>query len=267
MYRWRLKLITPWGEPTRRRHGERDSTIDHAWVTATLPYRYWGDLGYEGSDHRAQLIEITTSLPARRQRAAEAPGWSWNLIDRDLVATEAKGLHLPPTSLDSPDRIDEAVDYLTAQLTHIADVSTPRRKASQGRGEPWWDTEVHDALHQTRSARRQYAASSTEPNWRSLQDACTKQLRTIKNAKTRSWRGALDDASRDTRQLWRLERWARLRSHLPPEPLSLPPLQGGTSESLATSHTDKASVLARRFFPHSDADLSDVHLNLQDDSY
>jgi hypothetical protein len=36
--RWKLKLITPWGEPTRRRHGDRDSTIDHAWVTSTLPY-------------------------------------------------------------------------------------------------------------------------------------------------------------------------------------------------------------------------------------
>lgn len=175
-YRWRLKLITPWGEPTRRRHRERDSTIDHAWVTATLPYRYWGDLSCEGSDHRAQLIELTTPSPARRHRAAEAPGWSWNSMDRDLVAIEAKGLHLLPTSLDSPDQIDEAVDYLTAQLTHIADVSTPQRKASQGRGEPWWDAEVHDALHHTRSARRHYAASLTEPNWRSLQDACTQQL-------------------------------------------------------------------------------------------
>jgi hypothetical protein len=189
-------------------------------------------------------------------------------MDRDLVAIEAKGLHLPSISLDSPAQIDKAIDYLTAQLTHIADTSTPRRKVGYGRGEPWWDNEVHEALHQARSARRQYAASATDPHWRSLQDACTHQLRTIRNAKTRSWRGALDDASRDTRQLWRLEHWARLRSHIPPEPLSLPPLlQGGAGEPLATSHADKAAVLARRFFPHSAADLSDINLDLQDDSH
>jgi hypothetical protein len=219
--RWKLRLITPWGEPTRRRHRERDSTIDHAWVTATLPSRYQGDLGYEGSDHRAQLIEITTLSPASRQRAAEVPGWSWDSIDREIVAIEAKALHLPLLSLDSPAQIDEAIDYLTAQLTRIADVSTPQRKVSHGRGEPWWDNEVHEALHQARSARRQYAASPTEPHWRSLQDACTHQLSTIRNAKTRSWRSALHNASRDTRQLWRLERWARLRSHIPLNP-SLP---------------------------------------------
>jgi hypothetical protein len=119
-------------------------------------------------------------------------------MDRDLVAIEAKGLHLPPISLDSPVQIDEAVDYLTAQLTRIADISTPRRKVSYRRGEPWWNNEVHEALHQARSARRQYAASPTEQHWRSLQDASTHQLSTIRNAKTRSGRGALDDVSRDT---------------------------------------------------------------------
>jgi hypothetical protein len=265
---WRLKLITPWGEPTRRRHGERDSTIDHAWVTASLPYRYWGDLGYEGSDHRAQLIEITISPTERRQRAAEAPGWSWNSMDRDLVATEAEGLQLPPEPLDSPTRIDAAIDSLIAQLTHIADVSTPRRKASQGRGESWWTGEVHEALHHARLARRQYARSPTANHWRILQEACNTQLRTIKNAKTRSWRNALNEASHDTRQLWNLERWARLRSYQPPEPISLPPLrQSVDDESPATSHSAKASVLARRFFPHSVADLSDVQFDLQDDSH
>jgi hypothetical protein len=102
----------------------------------TLLSRYQGDLGYEGSDHYAQLIEITTSLPAYHQRAAEAPGWSWNSIDRDLVAIEAKGLHLPLISLDSPAQIDKAIDYLTAQLTCIADVSTPQHKVSYRQGEP-----------------------------------------------------------------------------------------------------------------------------------
>jgi hypothetical protein len=126
------------------------------------------------------------------------PGWSWNSIDCDLVAIEAKGLHLPLISLDSPAQIDEAVDYLTAQLTRITDVLTPWHKVSYRQGEPWWDNEVHEALHQACSAHRQYTASLTELHWHSLQEACTHQLSTIQNTKTRSWRGALNDASQDT---------------------------------------------------------------------
>ena len=51
--RWQLTLRTPWGEPTRQQYNERDSTIDHAWVSAPLQCTYRGDPGYEGSDHRA----------------------------------------------------------------------------------------------------------------------------------------------------------------------------------------------------------------------
>jgi hypothetical protein len=64
------------------------------------------------------------------------PGWSWSSIDRDVVVAEAEGLYLPPTPLDTLTRIDEAVEYLTSQLTCIADTSTLQRKASQGHGEP-----------------------------------------------------------------------------------------------------------------------------------
>ena len=117
-------------------------------------------------------------------------------MDRDLVATEAKGLHFPGP-LNSPAQIDEAVDSLTAQLTNIANISTPRRKASYGRAEPWWDRTVLEAIHQAREARRRYAATPTEPHWRDLQRACTHQLHTIRNAKTKSWRSALQTASND----------------------------------------------------------------------
>ena len=267
-HQWQLTLQTPWGEPTRQRHNEQDSTIDHAWVSASLQCTYYGDPGYEGSDHRAQLIEILTTPPTRQQRATEAPGWSWTMMNRDLVAIEAKGLHFPGP-LDSPAQIDEAVDSLTAQLTNIANISTPRRKTNYGRAEPWWDSTVTAAIQQAREARRRYAASPTEPRWRDLQRACTHQLHTIRDAKTKSWRSALQTASNDQRELWNLERWARLRSHQPPEPISLPPLrQSNDADSpVATSHQEKATILARRFFPDSVADLSDVDLDLQDSQY
>jgi hypothetical protein len=189
-------------------------------------------------------------------------------MDRDIVAAEAEGLQ-PLGPLNSPNQIDEAVENLTNQLTRIADVSTPRRKASQGRSEPWWNGQVSEAINKARKARREYVASRTEPHWRALQEASKNQLTIIKDAKRQSWRNTLDEASRDPRQLWNLERWARLRSHLPPEPLSLPPLRLSSDDAapVASSHSAKAAALAQRFFPQSVADLSDIQLDFQDESH
>ena len=66
--RWTLSLATPYGEPTRVRQGQRDSTIDHAWASESLQVTYLGDPGYAGSDHRAQLIRIegAPSMPKDR---------------------------------------------------------------------------------------------------------------------------------------------------------------------------------------------------------
>jgi hypothetical protein len=53
--------------------------------------------------------------------------------------------------------------------------------------------------------------------------------------------------------LWRLEKWARSRSHAPSTPPLLPPLRrpDGTH---ATHVDDKAEVLSRRFFPTPNAE-------------
>jgi hypothetical protein len=56
MLRWNMELHTPFGEITRRKHGQRISTIDLAWATIGLPIRYYGNIGLEKSNHKAQLI-------------------------------------------------------------------------------------------------------------------------------------------------------------------------------------------------------------------
>ena len=44
-------------------------------------------------------------------------------------------------------------------------------------------------------------------------------------------------------------------------------LNGDDATQIAVSHSDKAAVLAQRFFPQSNADLSDVRLDLEDNSH
>ncbi len=50
--RWKLSLMTPYGEPTRIRHGQRSSTIDHCWADEGAGATYRGPTELEGSDHR-----------------------------------------------------------------------------------------------------------------------------------------------------------------------------------------------------------------------
>ena len=45
--------------------------IDHAWASPLLQGRYRGELGYEGSDHHGQLVEITTV--EQQQAPSEVP--------------------------------------------------------------------------------------------------------------------------------------------------------------------------------------------------
>src|SRR6185437_1352674 len=58
---WGLQLITLYGTPTRRFQRQRNSTLDHAWVSAPneAPIAtYEGEGDYEGSDHRPQIIAL-----------------------------------------------------------------------------------------------------------------------------------------------------------------------------------------------------------------
>ena len=57
-------------------------------------------------------------------------------MDPEIVAIEASQIAIPE-SITSADQLDTAVDSLTAQLVRIADATTPKYKASRGRGEQW----------------------------------------------------------------------------------------------------------------------------------
>jgi len=118
---------------------------------------------------------------------------------------------------------------------------------------------IERAVSNTRKARRQYQSDPSDYNWELLTQACKDQAREIQRAKTGSWRRVLAEASKDSRKIWALEKWARVQSHAKPAPLALPPLRRAVdSEPVAFSHTEKAQLLAERFFPSPEADLADI---------
>jgi len=133
--RWNLTLHTPWGEPTREARGDRPSTIDQAWVSRRIRCEYRGRADITGSDHYPQLIYLCDEATTTQPRAPPE-GWSWPMMDRSIVKAEAVHIACPQT-ISTPDELDQAADELVAQLTRIADASTPRRKANYGHGSPW----------------------------------------------------------------------------------------------------------------------------------
>jgi Reverse transcriptase (RNA-dependent DNA polymerase)/Endonuclease-reverse transcriptase len=261
--RWGLDLATPWGEPTRRRNtdrrDDRDGTIDHAWHTNTLRVSYEGPLDYAGSDHAAQLVKVVDLASAQRPRCAPR-GWTWALMDKTLVQAEARNLHIGEQSdLNNPEALDRAVESLITQLHRIADLSTPRRKTNYGEGEPWWTREVDAAVKAASAAQRRYYAVPSPHTRDELQAAIRAQRSAIREARTRCWRLAVARASKTPKTLWGLQRWARLRSHAPQDPPTLPPLRDNEdAPQTAYSHSEKAEMLAARFFPNPEADLGDI---------
>jgi hypothetical protein len=258
--RWGLELATPWGETTRFRHDQQDSTIDHAWASHDLRVRYEGDAGLTGSDHISQLVRVELAEGAQPLREPPA-GWSWALLDKKaaaaLAATTIKAID--PERIYGPDDLDLALENLFSQLTLVADGSTPRRKSQHGVGAPWFTRQVKEAIAEARTCQRRYLAARSQHNWAQLQRANQQKTREISRARTLHWRRGLAEASKEPKKLWKLAKWARSKSHTRPDDATMPTLgrrEGEAPES--QTHAEKAEVLSERFFPSPPADLSDL---------
>lgn len=259
---WNLSLRTPWGEPTRiGRPGERDSTIDLAWASEDLKATYRGAAEYTGSDHVPQLLDVDTGAPQlddQQCRNHHAQGFSWSRFDPTIAAADARTwirLHGP---LQTADDIDRAADQLIAQLTRIAEASAPRRLPNKGKATPWWNREVAESVKAARKAEREYRRHRSQARYIAAKQAQKQKAKAIRKAQREKWRQTVEAASTDNRLLWTLARWGRLRSHTPTTAASIPALGRTEGNPTATTHEEKAQLLAERFFPAPEADLSDI---------
>ena len=115
---------------------------------------------------------------------------------------------------------------MISDLDEIAALkAVPKRARVFAARPPWWSREVAIAQAQSRRARRRYSNSAAE--WGAMQDAEGNEKRVTSEAARKSWRESAEEASKKPTSFWALERWARLRSGLPPQPLHLPELIDG----------------------------------------
>lgn len=246
--RWDLELLTPKGETTRLQRGnrqERDSTIDHIWASPGARATYIGPMDLPGSDHLPQVAEISHKpLP---EVDPELQRYDWKKMDASLLALIIRRYRQPPT-ITTEGQCRAEWNRLTTFLQRAAADTTPRLKRSRGRRAAWWTREVQEAVRAARRAERRWRAHRSHLHHNELEAATREKVRVVALAKAQAWRNVVAEASTKQKLLWSLERWARTRSHTTPDPVKIPALttEEGTK---ASTHEEKAEVLAARFFP------------------
>jgi hypothetical protein len=115
---------------------------------------------------------------------------------------------------------------------------------------------VAQAVHNTRLARRRWHRHETEAAWEDFVAAQRAKQRIIARAKQAYWRNSLHDASSSPQGIWNIARWARTKSHLPPNPPRVPTLHRG--DTITSTEQEKVELLCDRFYPNTQADLEDV---------
>jgi hypothetical protein len=124
----------------------------------------------------------------------------------------------------TPEDINAIFDKLIQELTIIADLLTSRRKPGIGKGCPWWCLAVNDAIIKVKRDYRSYLVAFTNFRWQNYRTAVALEKSTVEKAKANSWRRAVAATAHKQKDLWKLEKWARFRSWIPPESITIPPL-------------------------------------------
>ena len=158
-------------------------------------------------------------------------------------------------SIDSTSEADAFTEELLVAIQSSANDSAPWAKPSE-ESKPYWNKDCENALATGKYLHRIWKDARTEETWRTWMKAVDCTSKVIRSAKTAYWRKVTHEAS-DTKDLWRLAKWARTCSGRPRQPPQFPALQ--QEGRVATTFEEKAGALSEKFFPPPEAaDLSDI---------
>ena len=146
-----LALASPKGGVTWEARGQ-SSTIDLTFLSPRLREQIVRCEIREDLDFGADHYPISTSLLLRTIQVSPVPRRSWKRMD--LEAVQAGAAYLPrPPALTTPDKLDDYIQGLIQAIQRLIDQTVPWAKPSSY-GQPWWTTEVQDAVQEERTLRR-----------------------------------------------------------------------------------------------------------------
>lgn len=249
-----LSLASPQAVPTWEARG-LSSTIDLTFLTSNLQERVCQcqvrtDLDF-GSDH----YPISTYIIMESVRLPYQPRRCWKRMDHDIVSAGAVYTPAPPTFRTAQD-IDNYTATLTRFTQELVDQAVPWSKPSSY-GQPWWTTEVQEAVQAERLARRRQ-------DWDAYHTASRTKARTIHQAKRKCFREMIHEATQGD-GIWGLARWGRASEG----PAALPIMPDLiTDTGTARSIPEKADALRTKFYPEVQADITDIQdTTFQDNTF
>jgi hypothetical protein len=252
MEAFQLELITPAGLITREKNQQR-STLDLAISTFNIAQRANHQIlqGLHGSDHLPLETIITGHAPVHEQSSTRR---CWKRIDTEKLKELATQILRPETGL-TPVGIDVYVTALIKQIQGFVEETVPIARPSP-KATRWWNQDIKQAVQEERQAYRKWKHTNTESDWQALTSARLVKTQSITSAKRDDWRKGVQEAAAAPDGLWRLAKWARTKSYLPPESRKIPDLQ--TQEGPARTTTEKAKAFQARFYPTTHPDLTDL---------
>jgi hypothetical protein len=182
-----------------------------------------------------------------------------------MVLAGAQWLQVPSWELATAWEIDSYSDYLVGFIQELISQTVPYKTPST-HAQSWWTLEVSKAVTTERRTHRQWSLNRTEQNWDNYIAASKAKRQRIASAKQAFWRKSVHEAAVSSGGIWKIAKWARTKSHLPPEPPKMPELQW--KRRCYSTVQGKAQALSERFYPVTEADLEDItDKEFQEDLY
>lgn len=252
-----LQLLSPRGVPTREKHGNRSSPLDLTLATPSISRKIVScevDRDTAGSDH----LPVTTILKlAHETRRKPTTRWNFKMLNSELVEHGAKVIEaeLHNLQLNTTTEVDYYCHQLVQKTQSLVEETVPVANPTTY-AKPWWNSTISAAIRNERQLKRQWRNTHTQRAWDDAISATAVKKKLIKEAKRAHWRASVHEAATTGEGIWRIAKWARTKSQLPPEPTKMPDLNW--NDKVYCSAEQKAEALGERFYPITNASLGDI---------
>lgn len=193
----------------------------HGALSPTLLASPCDEPPWPGSDHSPQLCELPflSADPLLR-------GFAWSRMDAARASELANAVITVPPLATSPAQLEgQALDLVT-QVDAIARDTTPPKGSSRGNRSLGWNAETAQATKLLQEAEQEFRRDPLNHDAAlKVKGARYVQRRAIRTANRAHWRRLLETVCNRDTDIWRLEKRARQRSHIPSTLPKLSPLQ------------------------------------------
>ena len=233
MDEFKFQLLTPQGLETWSAR-DTNSTIDLTFATSFLSEALVKCDLEQDLDHQSDHLPICTEFGLHVTYQKPVPRRAWKRLNEELLLQSLRSNPVFSTEviaeLYTKEQIDQEVSRIHAAFLDAIDLSVPWSKPCQF-SQGFWTQQCTETTLRARYLRRQ------APNSDEYRAAIQAKKKTVQKAKIVHFRTQVQAAT-ETSGIWRLAKWARTKSHLPP-PIPQCPTLVTPEGQLATSFEEK----------------------------